>query len=136
MAPVRLVIAQHQTDAPPGLLGDWAVSAGLQTEIVRQYMDRLVKLDQDIPQVVTAAVGHAREGRFEQGMAVELVGPDGVAFGKGIAGAGAEGNGGRACCTRRAPRRRSTTRTSCPCTTSATRPATCTSRWSWWKATR
>jgi GMP synthase (glutamine-hydrolysing) len=34
-APLRLVIAQHQTDAPPGLLGDWAVGSGLQTEIVR-----------------------------------------------------------------------------------------------------
>src|SRR6266571_8522389 len=30
------------------------------------------------------------EGRFEPGAAVELVGPDGVAFGKGIAGAGAD----------------------------------------------
>jgi glutamate 5-kinase len=30
------------------------------------------------------------DGRFEPGMAVELVGPDGVAFGKGIAGAGAD----------------------------------------------
>jgi glutamate 5-kinase len=30
------------------------------------------------------------EGRFDSGAAVELVGPDGVAFGKGIAGAGAE----------------------------------------------
>jgi glutamate 5-kinase len=30
------------------------------------------------------------EGRFDPGAAVELVGPDGVVFGKGIAGAGAE----------------------------------------------
>jgi glutamate 5-kinase len=30
------------------------------------------------------------EGRFEPGAAVELVGPDGAAFGKGIAGAGAD----------------------------------------------
>ncbi len=30
------------------------------------------------------------EGRFDPGEAVELVGPDGVAFGKGIAGAGAD----------------------------------------------
>jgi glutamate 5-kinase len=30
------------------------------------------------------------EGRFDPGAAVELVGPDGAAFGKGIAGAGAE----------------------------------------------
>ncbi len=30
------------------------------------------------------------EGRFEPGAAVELVGPNGVVFGKGIAGAGAE----------------------------------------------
>ena len=30
------------------------------------------------------------EGRFEPGAAVELVGPDGVVFGKGIAGAGAD----------------------------------------------
>ena len=30
------------------------------------------------------------EGRFEPGAAVELVGPDGTVFGKGIAGAGAE----------------------------------------------
>ena len=35
------------------------------------------------------------EGRFEPGAAVELVGPDGVAFGKGIAGAGAEELAGR-----------------------------------------
>ena len=35
------------------------------------------------------------EGRFEPGAAVELVGPDGVAFGKGIAGAGADELAGR-----------------------------------------
>ena len=35
------------------------------------------------------------EGRFEPGMAVELVGPDGVAFGKGIARAGADELAGR-----------------------------------------
>ncbi|MDP9136298.1 MAG: type 1 glutamine amidotransferase, partial [Actinomycetota bacterium] len=34
-APLRLVIVQHQADAPPGLLGDWAAAAGLRTEIVR-----------------------------------------------------------------------------------------------------
>ena len=33
--PLRLVIAQHQDDAPPGLLGDWAAAAGLETTIVR-----------------------------------------------------------------------------------------------------
>ena len=36
------------------------------------------------------------EGRFDPGAAVELVGPDGVVFGKGIAGAGAEEIEGRA----------------------------------------
>jgi glutamate 5-kinase len=35
------------------------------------------------------------EGRFDPGAAVELVGPDGVVFGKGIAGAGADELGGR-----------------------------------------
>jgi glutamate 5-kinase len=35
------------------------------------------------------------EGQFEPGAAVELVGPDGEVFGKGIAGAGAEELGGR-----------------------------------------
>jgi glutamate 5-kinase len=35
------------------------------------------------------------EGRFDPGAAVELVGPDGVVFGKGIAGAGAEELAGR-----------------------------------------
>ena len=35
------------------------------------------------------------EGRFDPGAAVELVGPDGVVFGKGIAGAGAEELTGR-----------------------------------------
>ena len=45
------------------------------------------------------------EGRFEPGAAVELVGPDGVAFGKGIAGAGAERARGPAARPRgRAPR--------------------------------
>ena len=37
------------------------------------------------------AVGVARcEGRFEAGDAVELVGPDGIAFARGVAGAGAD----------------------------------------------
>lgn len=35
------------------------------------------------------------EGRFDSGAAVELVGPDGVVFGKGIAGAGADDIEGR-----------------------------------------
>ena len=35
------------------------------------------------------------EGGFEPGAAVELVGPDGAVFGKGIAGAGAEEIAGR-----------------------------------------
>jgi glutamate 5-kinase len=35
------------------------------------------------------------EGRFEPGAAVELVGPDGIVFGKGIAGAGADELAGR-----------------------------------------
>jgi glutamate 5-kinase len=35
------------------------------------------------------------EGRFDPGAAVELVGPDGVVFGKGIAGAGTEDLAGR-----------------------------------------
>ena len=35
------------------------------------------------------------EGRFDPGAAVELVGPDGVVFGKGIAGAGADEIAGR-----------------------------------------
>jgi glutamate 5-kinase len=35
------------------------------------------------------------EGRFDAGAAVELVGPDGVVFGKGIAGAGTEDLAGR-----------------------------------------
>jgi glutamate 5-kinase len=35
------------------------------------------------------------EGRFDPGAAVELVGPDGVVFGKGIAGAAADELGGR-----------------------------------------
>ena len=35
------------------------------------------------------------EGRFDPGAAVELVGPDGEVFGKGIAGAGADELGGR-----------------------------------------
>ena len=42
------------------------------------------------------AVGVARvEGRFEPGDAVELVGPDGEAFAKGIAGAAAADLSGR-----------------------------------------
>jgi glutamate 5-kinase len=41
-------------------------------------------------------VGAVRcEGRFDPGAAVELVGPDGVVFGKGIAGAGTEDLAGR-----------------------------------------
>ena len=35
------------------------------------------------------------EGKFEPGAAIELVGPDGTVFGKGIAGAGSEELGGR-----------------------------------------
>ena len=35
------------------------------------------------------------EGRFDPGAAVELVGPDGEPFGKGIAGAAAEELAGR-----------------------------------------
>ena len=43
------------------------------------------------------AVGVAAcEGEFEPGAAVELVGPDGVAFGKGLAGAGSRELAGRA----------------------------------------
>ena len=44
--------------------------------------------------------------------------------------------GGRGCCTRRGPPRRSTTRTSSPCTTSARRTARCSSRWSGSRARR
>jgi GMP synthase (glutamine-hydrolysing) len=35
----RFLIVQHQSDAPPGVLGDWAGEAGLLTQIVRPDLD-------------------------------------------------------------------------------------------------